>query len=166
MTKKAYLGIGSNLGDKKHNLDSAIASLGELPGIDVIKVSSYYETEPIDYTDQDWFINCVIEIETILEPRDLLSACQAIENELKRVRMIRYGPRTIDIDLLLYEGYDADDPDLTIPHPRMTKRGFVLIPLYEIAGNLKIGSLTIEDYLKVLENQQVSMVIKQEGMNL
>ena len=163
MTKKAYLGIGSNLGDKKSNLDSAIASLGEQPGIVVIKVSSYYETEPVGYTDQDWFINCVIEIETTLEPKALLAVCQRIENELKRVRLIRYGPRTIDIDLLLYEGYISDEVDLTIPHPRMTERSFVLIPLYEIAGNLKISSLTIEDYLKSLEDQQVSMVIKQEG---
>lgn len=159
----AYLGIGSNLGAKRHNIDIAIALLDGHSEILVSKVSSYYETEPVDYLNQDWFINCVVEIETALSPYRLLDFCQEIEAKLKRERLVRFGPRTIDIDILLYEGYCSKDEALTIPHPRMTERSFVLIPLYEIAGEIKIGESSIEKLLAGLanlEDQNPRSVIK------
>lgn len=157
---RAYLGIGSNLGDKRQNIDTAIALLGEQEGIRVSKISSYYQTEPVGYLDQDWFINCAVEIETALAPHQLLAACQAIENTMKRERLIRFGPRNIDLDILLYEGYSSQNVALTIPHPRMTERSFVLVPLLEIAGNISLGSQTIEDWLANLRDQDAGKIIK------
>ncbi len=157
---KAYLGIGSNLGDKKQNIEAAVSLLREQAQLTVTKISSYYETEPVGYLEQDWFLNCVLEIETSLRPEQLLLACQAIEAKLKRERLIRFGPRTIDIDILLYEGYDSLEEDLTIPHPRMSERKFVLIPLLEIAGNIVIGSHSLEDLIADLNKRDFGKVIK------
>lgn len=129
----AYLGIGSNLGDRMRNCLDAISLLEESPFISVTDRSSFYETEPVGYEDQQTFINCVLEIETTLKPDILLKICQGIENSLGRERGIHWGPRTLDIDILLYNNQVIRKRELRIPHPRMHKRGFVLIPLSEIA---------------------------------
>src|SRR5262245_41449842 len=130
----AYIGLGSNLGDRQGYLDRAIQALQNHADIEVTQISSYYETEPIGGPpDQPDLLNPLIETETNLSPQELLDALRDIERDLGRVRRERYGPRTIDLDLLLYGDQVLNQPDLTIPHPRMHERGFVLEPLTEIA---------------------------------
>jgi 2-amino-4-hydroxy-6-hydroxymethyldihydropteridine diphosphokinase len=131
---KVYLGLGSNLGNKKENIQNAIALLKE--GCVVTKTSSMYKTEPVGFKDQDWFINCVLEMETDLSPEALLIFIQAIEQQLGRERIIKDGPRTIDIDILLYGDEIFTLGFLTIPHPRMHERNFVLTPLKELCPEL------------------------------
>ena len=126
-----YLSLGSNLGDREANLRDAIAQLPP-----VLRVSPVYETEPVDYTDQDWFLNLVVEAETDLPPDELLSHIAAVERALGRVRTTPKGPRTIDIDILLYGDTVVNTPTLQIPHPRMDSRRFVLAPLADLAPDL------------------------------
>lgn len=127
----AFLGLGSNLGDRLGTLRRAVDLLHEHAGIEVVRSSRVYETEPVG-PPQPTYLNAVLEIRTDLEPHDLLDSCQAVENALGRVRAERWGPRTIDVDVLTYDERTIDDPDLTIPHPRMHERGFVLLPLREL----------------------------------
>lgn len=130
----AYLGLGSNLGNRRENLDSAVRRLDEQNEISVTNRSSLYETEPYGKTDQPDFINMCIEIETRISPLDLLENVLSVEHELGRVRKEVWGPRAIDIDILLYEDLELSLDDLSIPHTEMHKRAFVLDPLSEIAG--------------------------------
>lgn len=137
--KTVFLSIGSNLGAREQNLERALAAL-EQQHIHVVSRSSIYETEPQDVVQQPWFLNMVVECQTNCFPLQLLAALQKIERELGRVRgagAIRRGPRTIDIDILLFGSVVMNTPQLTIPHPRMLERRFVLEPLLEIAPNLK-----------------------------
>ena len=134
--KKAYLGIGSNIGDKTANCKKAIELLNKHSQAKVTKISDFYETEPVGYKEQEWFVNCAVEIETDLNPHELLLLCHTIESELGRERKIKYGPRIIDLDILLYNNDIIDTTDTTelkIPHPEMHKRRFVLKPLSDIA---------------------------------
>lgn len=130
---KAYLSLGSNMGDRGSNLEESCRKLATHLDIKVLKESGIYETKPWGLADQPDFWNQVLEIETSLSPLDLLDACQDIENSLGRVRLIRWGPRTIDIDLLSYDNKVWKDERLVLPHPRMEQREFVLAPLREIA---------------------------------
>jgi 2-amino-4-hydroxy-6-hydroxymethyldihydropteridine diphosphokinase len=132
----AFLGLGSNIGDRKANLARAVAMLAAHPQIEVVDVSSIHETEPVGYTKQPDFLNAVARVETTLRPRELLDVILAIEAEMGRERTIRWGPRVIDIDILLFDGEQVDEPGLQIPHPRMMERQFVLDPLAEIAPDL------------------------------
>lgn len=132
---RIYLSLGSNLGDRLANLHSAIAAL-PASGINSQRISAIYETEPVDYLDQPWFLNCVVEAETSLEPLPLLGALQAIEKSLGRKKEIPKGPRVIDVDILLYDAETIAGPELQIPHPRMHLRRFVLAPLAALAPNL------------------------------
>jgi 2-amino-4-hydroxy-6-hydroxymethyldihydropteridine diphosphokinase len=127
-----FLGLGSNVGDKKGNLRHALQQLG-VASVQVIRVSPVYRTEPVDYTEQDWFLNQVVEVETELTPRALLDLCQKIESMLGRKRNILRGPRSIDLDILFFDECVLSQPDLTIPHPRLHERRFVLVPLSDIA---------------------------------
>ena len=129
---KAYLSIGSNIGDRLDNLTKACKILGENEEIQVLQISPVYETEPVGYDDQPYFLNIAVEIETTLDEYDLLDFLHDVENNLHRVKTIRFGPRTIDLDILLYDDLVSDDPILTIPHPRMYERAFVLMPLSDI----------------------------------
>ena len=129
----AYIGLGSNMGDKIANLNKAIEELGKVPGNKVLAVSSFYKTEPVGGVEQDWFVNAAAEIETSLTPRELLNKLLYIEKNLGRVRDARWGPRVIDLDILLYDDLVMDEEGLSIPHPYLHKRGFVLVPLAEIA---------------------------------
>lgn len=129
----AYLSIGSNIGDRLTRLMDAVHALHIIDGTSVIKAASVYETEPVGYTEQANFLNIVIQIETTLEALELLAVCQGIETQLGRVRDIRWGPRTVDIDILLFNQENIETETLTVPHPRMHERAFVLIPLLEIA---------------------------------
>lgn len=129
----AYLGLGSNVGNRETQLNQAIHILNETEGINVTQTSLIYETDPVGYVEQPQFLNQCIEIQTTLTPRDLLNACLETEQQLHRVRDIRWGPRTLDVDILLFDKQIINEDDLVIPHPRMLERSFVLIPLNDIA---------------------------------
>jgi 2-amino-4-hydroxy-6-hydroxymethyldihydropteridine diphosphokinase len=131
-----YLSLGSNIGDREANLRAAFAALPPA-GVQVQQVSSIYETEPVDYLDQPWFLNCVLEVETDLKPPALLQALRSIESQLGNKKEFAKGPRKIDLDILLYGHETIATPDLQVPHPRMLQRRFVLAPLAEIAPALK-----------------------------
>jgi 2-amino-4-hydroxy-6-hydroxymethyldihydropteridine diphosphokinase len=131
-----YLSLGSNLGDREANLRAAIAVLPPA-GVHVRQASSLYETEPVDYLDQPWFLNCVLEAETELDPHALLRVLHAIETQLGSKKEFAKGPRKLDLDVLLYGAETIASPDLQVPHPRMLQRRFVLMPLAEIAPHLK-----------------------------
>jgi len=134
----AYIGLGSNLGDKRKNIRRALELLGGVPGVRVRRVAPLYRTAPVGYTEQDWFINTVAEVETSLPPEELLRVCLDIENRLGRVRIIRWGPRTVDLDLLLYGERAIDRPQLTVPHPRLHERAFVLVPLADLVPEMVV----------------------------
>jgi 2-amino-4-hydroxy-6-hydroxymethyldihydropteridine diphosphokinase len=143
----AYIALGSNIGNREDNLNKAIEMLRQNEEIEVTKISSYINTAPVGFTDQPDFLNAVVEIKTTLCPHKLLEICSGIEKNLKRERIIHWGPRTIDLDILLYEDLILNDEDLIIPHPRMHEREFVLTPLKEIAPKAfhPVLKKTIED---------------------
>lgn len=130
--KRVFVSLGSNLGDRAGYLRAAREALSALPGTTVVAASSIYETAPQDLEGQDAFLNQVVCLETRLQPLDLLHECQRIEREHGRTREIRFGPRTLDMDILLFQDAESNDPELTLPHPRMVKRAFVLVPLAEV----------------------------------
>ncbi|MEM9203194.1 MAG: 2-amino-4-hydroxy-6-hydroxymethyldihydropteridine diphosphokinase [Actinomycetota bacterium] len=130
-TRRALLGLGSNMGDRVEFLRSAVAALP-----DVVAVSDAYETDPIGGVEQEPFLNIVVELATVLTPRDLLEVCRTREAAAQRVRAIRWGPRTLDVDVLWVDGETVDEPDLEVPHPRMFERAFVLVPLGDLASDL------------------------------
>ena len=132
---KAYLGLGSNIGNRELQLNEAIKILHAYQGIQVTQVSHIYETEPVGYTNQPKFLNLCIEIETELTPQSFLKCCLATEQQLHRKREIRWGPRTLDVDILLFGDQIIEQDNLSVPHPRMKERSFVLIPLNDIATN-------------------------------
>jgi 2-amino-4-hydroxy-6-hydroxymethyldihydropteridine diphosphokinase len=134
--KTAYLGLGSNIGDREQNLKDALAKLAA-PDLRVARLSSVYETEPVGFTAQRWFLNLVVEIETELFPLQLLSRIAKIEQALGRARTVKNGPRTLDVDILLYGRAVVRSAKLEIPHPRMAERRFVLAPLAELAPELR-----------------------------
>ncbi len=135
MKKTVYLGLGSNVGDREANLRTAVGRLGELGT--VTAVSSLYETEPMEVTDQPWFLNCAVALETEQMPKQLLARLLGIEREMGRRRVKPKGPRLIDIDILLFGGSVIEDKGLTIPHPTLHERRFVLEPLAEIASEVR-----------------------------
>lgn len=151
MSKTAYLGLGGNVGDRRRNLSDAVLALNSEAGVRVEKISSVYETTPVGVVDQPDFYNCVVEVATTLGPRELLERCLAIEKKLGRVRAERWGPRTIDLDLLWYEGAALDEAGLVLPHPRMKERAFVLVPLAEIAPKLLLGEMSAEELASRLD---------------
>lgn len=155
---KAYLALGSNLGNRKENILKAYQYIQADEDVAIIAKSSFYETKPVGYVDQEWFINSVIAIETTLTPYELLELCHNVENELKRVRKIRWGPRTIDVDILLYNDLTLDEEDLIIPHPRMTERAFVIVPLYEIDQSLTINNKSIKLLKDQLDTKDVKKI--------
>ncbi|MGH9702257.1 MAG: 2-amino-4-hydroxy-6-hydroxymethyldihydropteridine diphosphokinase [Candidatus Acidiferrales bacterium] len=134
--KRVYFSLGSNVGDREQNITRAIALMAER-GIHTVRQSSIFETEPVGLRAQGWFLNCAVEAETDLMPRQLLHVIQGIEQELGRRRMVANGPRTIDIDILLLGTSVIHSQELDVPHPRMTDRRFVLVPLNEIAPSLR-----------------------------
>ena len=141
---RAYLALGSNIGDRVAHLQLAVDSLAATAGIDVVAVSRVYETAPVGGPPQDAFLNAVVAIETGLDAHVLLRRGQAIEEAAARVRAERWGPRTLDVDVLLVGDLQFDEPELTVPHPRMWERGFVLAPLRDVAPDL-VGADTSWD---------------------
>jgi 2-amino-4-hydroxy-6-hydroxymethyldihydropteridine diphosphokinase len=146
--KTVYLSLGSNLGDRVKNLQQAIAALREA-GINVTRTSSMYETEPVDYLDQPWFLNIAVAAETELAPAALLDILRQIETQMGSKKLIAKGPRLIDIDILLYGDQVIDTLELQVPHPRMPLRRFVLEPLAEIAPNARhpVSGLSVSEML-------------------
>ena len=147
---RAYVALGSNLGDREENLCTALKHLQE-NGVEVIKTSTFIETEPYGVTDQPGFVNAVCQVETELAPLELLRLLLSIEQEMGRVRLRRWGERNIDLDLLLYEDAVVESEELTLPHPDMQNRDFVLIPLAEIAG--EVVHPVIEKSIRNLKNE-------------
>lgn len=155
MGVRAYVGLGSNLAEPREQLESALVALAALPDTRVVRVSSFYRTAPVGYAGQPDFINAVVAIETCLGPRALLDALLAIEQRHGRVRAIPNGPRTLDLDLLIHGANRTAEPGLTLPHPRMHERAFVMVPLAEIAPDLPMpGHGTAADLARSLAVSQ------------
>ncbi len=152
-----YLSIGSNIGDKKKNLNDAVSTLNRHDQIHVVEVSSFYKTEPQNFTDQEWFVNAALKIKTNLGPKDLLVVIKTLEKNLDRDgKPFRFGPRIIDIDIVYYDDLVFKTKHLEIPHPRMHERCFVLIPICDI------GAQTIHPVLKLRSDELLKKIEKQE----
>jgi 2-amino-4-hydroxy-6-hydroxymethyldihydropteridine diphosphokinase len=158
--KTVYLSLGSNLGDRAKNLQDAIAALGHA-GVEIARVSSVYETEPVDYLEQPWFLNCAVEAETELGALELLHALREIETQMGSKKLVAKGPRLIDMDILLYGDEVIGTPELQVPHPRMHLRRFVLEPLAEIAPNMQhpVSHLSISQMLANSPDKSVVRVV-------
>lgn len=151
--RKALIGIGSNIGDRKAHIDTAIEALNHIPTVKVLRVSSLYETTPWGYVNQENFYNGVLEVETSLSANALLGVCLGIEAGVGRIREIKNGPRILDLDLLLYEGSESITAELTLPHPRMFERDFVLIPLKELYPDMKVYKYNLTHYYDFLQEE-------------
>ncbi len=143
----AILALGSNVGDKPGNIARAIELLSADGDIRILRRSKNYKTPPWGVTDQDWFVNACVSVATKLDPHQLLQRCQDVENKMGRVRKERWGPRLIDVDILTHRAGAIAEKDLTLPHPRITARAFVLVPLAEIAPELVIAGKTVRAWL-------------------
>jgi len=153
--ERCFIGLGTNLGNKEANLKTAILMLDNKGTIWVKKVAPFYQTAPWGYPEQDWFINTVVEIETTLSPHQLLNVLLNVEEKMGRLRNLRWGPRIIDLDLLTYGSAIINRPGLVIPHPRMTKRAFVLVPLADLDPDLVIpGHGSVIDLTKEINKLQ------------
>lgn len=141
---ESYLSLGSNMGDRLDMLKQAVRMLVEHPSIDVAAISSLYETEPVGFTEQEPFLNMVVHVRTDLPALGLLDVCQEVEKKLQRKRLVRWGPRTIDLDILLYNQDNMESERLIVPHPRMHERAFVLVPLLEVNPSLGTNPLNPE----------------------
>ena len=161
---RIYLSLGSNIGDREENLRAAI---DELPhaGVKVTTVSSFYETEPVDLREQPWFLNCVVEAETSLPPRQLLDALQGIEHAFGSSKLVARGPRLMDLDILFYGASVIRTEEIEIPHPRMDNRRFVLIPLAELAPDLRhpVLGATIAEMISTVQDKSVVRLWQPQG---
>ena len=149
----AYLSIGSNMGDKKHNLEVAIEKIAEGKDTIVQEISTFIVTEPWGYTDQEEFLNGAVKLKTLLTPRELMQKLLNIESDMKRKRIVRWGPRIIDLDIIMYDDLVSDDEMVILPHPRMEEREFVLKPLCEINPNI-VHPLSKKRVFRLLEELQ------------
>jgi 2-amino-4-hydroxy-6-hydroxymethyldihydropteridine diphosphokinase len=163
LQNQAYIALGSNIEDRFSYLKNAILELHQHEKIIVVNVSSIYETDPVGYTDQRPFLNMVVSVMTMLNPHDLLAECLKIESTLGRKREIRWGPRTVDLDILLYNQENIETDTLIIPHPRMTERAFVLIPLLEIASDLSYPWLRDINSIELQEKEGVRLWKRKNG---
>jgi 2-amino-4-hydroxy-6-hydroxymethyldihydropteridine diphosphokinase len=152
----AYIGIGSNIGDKGHQCERAISEILKVDRHTLLSKSSLFKTQPIGYTSQDWFVNGVIKIETDLEPPELLQTLKTIESQLGRTETFRWGPRVIDLDILFFDDIEIHTEELQIPHPLIQNRQFVLIPLAEIDRHLihPVLKKTVQELLNNFKENQ------------
>ncbi|WP_110926106.1 2-amino-4-hydroxy-6-hydroxymethyldihydropteridine diphosphokinase [Bacillus massiliglaciei] len=165
MDNLAYLSIGSNMGDRLATFKKAVKLLNEYPEIRVMEASSLYETDPVGYTEQDCFLNAVLKLETSFDPENLLHACLDIESKLGRKRDIRWGPRTLDLDILLYNQENIETEILSIPHPRIQERAFVMVPLLELDPDIKLPNMSapLSEDLKMISNNEGVRLWKQKN---
>ncbi|HEX6593233.1 MAG TPA: 2-amino-4-hydroxy-6-hydroxymethyldihydropteridine diphosphokinase [Bacillota bacterium] len=159
---RAYIALGTNIEPRFTYLTKAIQKLSSDDHIQIVKKSSIYETPPVGYTNQAHFLNMVVAVDTTRSPIELLNMCQSIEQQLGRKREIRFGPRTIDLDILLYNEENIQTERLIVPHPRMAERAFVLVPLVEIADHLTFPGteITIQHLLDNLSRNEKKDIIK------
>lgn len=164
---KAFIGLGTNIEPRKQYLDQAIEQLSNHGKINVVTISSIYETPPVGYLDQDAFLNMAMEVQTSLTNLELLEACQQIEQDLGRERTIKNGPRTIDLDILLYNHEYRELDGLQLPHPRMHERAFVLVPLCEIAPEQVIptSGRTVEELLRNCSTKELDDIVRWGNAN-
>ena len=158
----AILALGSNVGDKAANIARAITMLCAAGDIRIVKRSRDYKTPPWGVLDQDWFVNACISIATKLAPHELLRRCQQVENRMGRVRGKRWGPRIIDVDILVHRTGPVASADLTLPHPRITERAFVLAPLADIAPDFEINGRRVRDWLEDIDQAGVTPMAPQD----
>lgn len=154
----AIIGLGSNIGNKRDNIARAIDVLTAGDGMRLVQRSRDYRSAPWGKTDQDWFVNACITVATKLPPHDVLQCCFEAERKLGRVRQERWGPRSLDCDLLVYRDVHINTPELTLPHPRITERAFVLVPLLEVAPRLVIDGSDIAKWLEKLDASDVTAI--------
>ncbi|MFJ8268458.1 2-amino-4-hydroxy-6-hydroxymethyldihydropteridine diphosphokinase [Peribacillus asahii] len=156
MENIAYLSIGSNIGNRLATFHEALRLLDSNKLVKVVDSSSLYETDPVGYTDQDCFLNAVIKVFTSLSPEELLQTCLNIETELGRKREIRWGPRTLDLDILLYNQENIETESLSVPHPRMQERAFVIVPLLELDPDIKLPNVnaSLNDILNQIPDKE------------
>jgi len=152
-----YISLGSNMGDRLSNLREAAAMVASLERTCLIAESLIYETEPWGLKEQDSFLNMCIKIETELMPKELLRKLQEIELNLGRKRLIKWGPRTIDLDILIYDDLNTDDEELVLPHPRLTDRAFVLMPLLDVSGDIVINGRRLSEWLEDISDQGIKV---------
>ena len=154
---EVYIGIGSNVGDRENNIFLSLEMMKKSGKIHIISLSSLYETEPEGYENQNWFLNCAAGLKTALKPYELLDFLKSIEQAIGRKKSVRWGPREIDLDLLLYDDLYLKSDNLIIPHPRMHERKFVLVPLAEIAADVihPILNKSIKVLLDELDTQKI-----------
>jgi 2-amino-4-hydroxy-6-hydroxymethyldihydropteridine diphosphokinase len=155
---RAHIGLGSNLGDKEHMVGAALERLDAAEGVRVVARSPNYRTPPWGETNQDWFVNAAAAVETTLGPHALLDLCLEVERQLGRVRERKWGPRLIDIDLLDYDGRAVSDELLTLPHPFVLERAFVLKPLADIAPDLTIGGIRVSEALAQVDQTGIDRI--------
>lgn len=165
MNNQAFIGLGSNIGERYNNLIEAVSSLHRHKEIKLVKSSSIYETLPVGYTEQDDFLNMVIQLETTLSPDELLKLCLQIEKDLGRKREIKWGPRIIDLDILLYNQENIETENLIVPHPRMHERAFVLAPLLELDPTIKLAGQDqpLRNYFKMNAEKEGVRIWKQKN---
>lgn len=156
MKNTAYIALGTNIGDRNKNLKEAIQSIRDNEKIELVNASSIYETDPVGLTEQNQFLNMVLHVETNLNPFELLDFCLSVEAKLGRKREIRWGPRIIDLDILLYNQENIETEKLIIPHPRMKERAFVIVPLKEISPNITFPKMEkpLEFYLEDIPDKE------------
>ena len=156
----AYIGLGGNVGNVFENMKAALRSLDSHSQVSVKSISSVYKTPPWGIEDQDWFLNACASVQTTLTAQELLAECLEAEIALKRVRNIRWGPRTIDLDVLIFGDEQIAEDNLQVPHPRMHERAFVLKPMADIAPNLYLQGKMISDWLQVIEADEIQRIDK------
>jgi len=151
-----FIGLGSNLGPKEEHIKRALVLLSKVRGMRLERVASLYRTEPLGLKCQDWFLNTVAAFKTVLSPRRLLCVLLCAEKRLGRVRSVRFGPRNIDLDILLFGSRLIDEPGLAVPHPRLAERAFVLVPLAELEPDLVLpgGKCTVAELARALKREQ------------
>lgn len=158
---KAVIGIGTNIGNRAENIRNAVEALDLLPDVKVLRCAAIYETDPWGYTEQQSFYNTVVEVETTKSPEMLLGACLGIEAGMGRIRELKNGPRVIDLDLLVFEGYECKSQHITVPHQFIGDRDFVLVPLKELYSDMNVlGYLYIKQYKKTAGKSTAKKVEK------
>ncbi len=155
---KYIIGIGTNIGNRKKNIEDAISALGLVPETEMLRCSSVYETEPVGYAEQESFYNACAELESTLEPNEMLGVCLGIEAGFGRIREFKNGPRVLDLDLILAENKKTETKNLTVPHPRFKERRFVLIPLLELFPEGEAYGIEFKSHMLGIKGQAVKNV--------